>query len=69
MSHLVLSNSEQGGLTDGGSMRWLKNLTFVVTPELRDGALPAPDIPEGADGAHGVVADSRSGYVARLVGE
>ena len=50
-------------------MRWLKNLTFVVTAELRDGALPAPDIPEGADGAHGVVADSRSGYVARLVGE
>lgn len=48
-----------------------ENLTFafVVTAELRDGALPAPDIPEGADGAHGVVADSRSGYVARLVGE
>ena len=34
-------------------------------PELRDGPLPAPDLPEGSDGEDGVVADSRSGYVLR----
>ena len=33
--------------------------------ELRDGPVPAPDLPEGSDGEDGVVADSGSGYVAR----
>lgn len=37
--------------------------------ELRDGPLPAPNIPEGSHGEDGVVADSRSGYVLRLVGD
>ena len=43
--------------------------SFLPSPaELRDGTIPAPDLPEGADCANGVVADARSGYVARLVG-
>ena len=36
-----------------------------LPPELRDGPLSAPDIPEGPHGEDGVVADSRSGYVLR----
>ena len=34
-------------------------------PQLRDRPLPAPDLPEGADGQDGLVADTGAGYVPR----